>query len=92
MSRTVSCVVLKKEAPGLDRVPYPGELGQRIFDSVSAEGWKKWIEQQTMIINENGLSTMDPTSLQLLEKHMIGFLFDEGDLANNQFTPPPAKK
>ena len=53
MSRLVSCVVLKREAPGLSRVPYPGELGQRIFNSVSGEGWKKWIEHQTMIINEN---------------------------------------
>jgi len=92
MSRMVSCTVLKREAPGLSRVPYPGELGQRIFDTVSEEGWKKWVEHQTMIINENGLSTMDPTSLQLLERHMLGFLFNEGDLAGNQFTPPPAKK
>ena len=92
MSRLVSCVVLNREAPGLTRVPYPGELGQRIFDSVSDEGWKQWVEHQTMIINENGLSTMDPTSLQLLEKHMLGFLFKEGELANNGFTPPPAKK
>jgi Fe-S cluster biosynthesis and repair protein YggX len=46
-----------------------------------------------MIINENGLSTMDPTSLQLLERHMIGFLFGEGELAEKPFTPPaPAKK
>ena len=93
MSRMVSCVVLNREAPGLTRVPYPGELGKRIFESVSEEGWKKWVEQQTMIINENGLSTMDPTSLQLLEKHMVGFLFNEGDMVQgNQFTPPPAKK
>ena len=93
MSRMVSCVVLNREAPGLARVPYPGELGKRIFESVSEEGWKKWVEQQTMVINENGLSTMDPTSLQLLEKHMVGFLFNEGDMAaDNQFTPPPAKK
>ncbi len=93
MSRMVSCVVLNREAPGLTRVPYPGELGQRIFESVSEEGWKKWVEQQTMIINENGLSTMDPTSLQMLEKHMIGFLFNEGEMSGgNQFAPPPAKK
>ncbi len=92
MTRMVSCVVLGREAPGLPRVPYPGELGQRIFDNVSEEGWKQWIEQQTMIINENGLSTMDPTSLQLLEKHMLSFLFKEGELADQPFRPPAAKK
>ncbi len=92
MSRLVSCVVLNREAPGLSRVPYPGELGQRIFNTVSDEGWKKWVEHQTMVINDNGLSTLDPTSLQLLEKHMMSFLFNEGELANQGFTPPPAKK
>ena len=92
MSRMVNCVVLNREAPGLTRVPYPGDLGQRIFNSVSEEGWKKWVEHQTMIINENGLSTMDPASLKLLENHMISFFFKEGDLANQPFRPPPAKK
>ena len=67
MARTVFCVVLGEEAPALERVPYPGELGQRIFDNVSAEGWRQWIERQTMIINENGLSTIDPASLAILE-------------------------
>ena len=92
MARMVLCSVLNREAPGLDRVPYPGELGERIFNSVSKEGWDQWITQQTMIINENGLSTMDPTSLQLLEKHMLSFLFKEGELANQPFRPPAAKK
>ncbi len=90
----VNCVVLGTEAPGLERVPYPGELGQRIFQSVSADGWKMWIESQTMIINENGLSTIDPTSLALIEQHMLGFLFKEGDMGQQPsgFRPPGAKK
>ena len=79
MARTVYCVVLGAEAPGMDRVPHPGELGQRIYENVSAEGWKQWIERQTMIINENGLSTIDPASLEILEQHMLGFFFGEGD-------------
>jgi len=90
--RMVSCVVLNAEAPALNTVPYPGELGQRIFNEVSAEGWAKWIENQTMIINENGLSTVDPTSLKMLEEHMKGFLFKEGEMANQPFAPPAAKK
>ena len=73
MTRMVNCAVLGAESPGLKRVPYPGELGQRIFDNVSEEGWNQWIERQTMIINENGLSTVDPASLALIEQHMLGF-------------------
>jgi Fe-S cluster biosynthesis and repair protein YggX len=82
------------EAQGLNRVPYPGELGQRIFESVSEQGWNQWIERQTMIINENGLSTVDPTSLALIEQHMLGFLFKEGDLGQQPegFRAPGAKK
>ena len=80
MTRMVNCVVLGTEAPGLDSVPYPGQLGQRIYESVSAEVWNQWIERQTMIINENGLSTIDPASLAVIEQHMLGFLFKEGDM------------
>lgn len=94
MARTVKCVVLGEESEGLDRVPYPGELGQRIFETVSAEGWRQWLERQTMIINENGLSTMDPSSLSVLEQHMVGFLFKEGEMGQvpEGFKPPGAKK
>ncbi len=79
MSRMVNCVVLKKEAPGLDAPPHPGDLGVRIYENVSQEGWKQWLERLTMIINENGLNTADPQSIELIEKHMMGFLFNEGD-------------
>lgn len=94
MARMVNCVVLGREALALERVPYPGELGQRIFENVSEEGWTQWIERQTMIINENGLSTVDPTSLALIEQHMLGFIFKEGDLGDQPagFRPPGAKK
>lgn len=87
----VSCVVLNAEAPGLSRVPYPGELGQRIYNEVSEEGWAKWIETQTMIINENGLSTVDPASLKVIEQYMVGFLFKEGDMVDSPFMPPAPK-
>ena len=79
MSRTVKCVVIKQEAEVLDRSPHPGDLGQRIYENVSKEGWKKWLERLTTIINENGLSTADPDNLAVIEKHMLGFLFGEGD-------------
>ena len=94
MPKVVNCVVLGHEAPALERVPYPGELGQRIFENVSAEGWSQWIERQTMIINENGLSTIDPASLAVLEQHMLGFIFKEGDLGQQPagFRAPGSKK
>ena len=94
MSRTVNCVVLKKEAEGLDVPPHPGSLGQRVFENVSKEGWGKWLERLTMIINENGLSTADKSSIEVIEQHMLGFLFKEGDLGNTPegFQPPGAKK
>ena len=79
MTRTVQCVVLQIEAEGLDRPPHPGELGQRIYANVSREGWQKWLERLTMIINENGLTTADPQSMEIIEKHMLGFFFGEGD-------------
>jgi len=77
--RMVNCVVLKREAEGLERPPHPGELGQRIYENVSQEGWKQWLERLTTIINENGLNTADPEAVKLIEKHMLGFFFDEGD-------------
>ncbi len=79
MSRIVQCVVLKREAEGLETPPHPGELGIRVFENVSKEGWSQWQERLVMIINENGLSTADPSNLELIEKHMLGFFFGEGD-------------
>ncbi len=94
MARTVKCVVLKHEAEGLDAPPHPGELGQRIYDNVSKEGWTRWLDRLTMIINENGLNTADPGTIEIIEQHMIGFLFGEGDMGAppTGFRPPGAKK
>ena len=79
MSRMVQCVVLKVESEGLEKPPHPGDLGQRVFDNVSQEGWKQWLERLTTIINENGLNTADTDNIELIEKHMLGFFFGEGD-------------
>lgn len=76
----VNCVVLKAEAEGLDTPPYPGEIGQRIYENVSKQGWIEWLNRLTTIINENGLSTADPANLEIIEQHMLGFLFEEGEM------------
>ena len=87
MSRMVNCVKLNKEAEGLDRAPYPGDLGKRIFDSVSKEGWQMWMQQQTMLINEYRLNLIDPKTRPFLEEQMEKFLFGEGAETPEGFTP-----
>ncbi|ODB93748.1 oxidative damage protection protein [Candidatus Thiodiazotropha endoloripes] len=87
MSRTVECVRLKREAEGLDRLPYPGELGQRIFDSVSKEAWQEWLRHQTMLINENRLSPVDPKARKFLEEQMEQFFFGEGSELPPDYKP-----
>ena len=89
MSRTVHCVKLQKEAEGLERMPYPGDLGQRIFDNVSKEAWQMWMRQQTMLINENRLSVVDPKARKFLEEQRRAFLFGDGELEKPEgYTPP----
>ncbi len=80
MARMVECVVLKREADGLDERPHPGEIGKRIYENVSKEGWAEWLQRLQMIINENQLNSADPRSIEVIEQHMLGFLFGEGDL------------
>ncbi len=78
MSRIVHCVKLKIDAEGLDYPPYPGALGKRIFEQVSKQAWQQWLAHQTMLINENRISPMDPEARKFLESEMEKFLFGEG--------------
>ena len=87
MSRMVNCVVLKKEAEGLDKPPYPGELGQRIYENASKEAWQMWMKQQTMLMNENRLSPIDPKHRQFLVEDMEKFFFGEGSAKVEGYTP-----
>jgi Fe-S cluster biosynthesis and repair protein YggX len=87
MSRTVKCVVLGAEAEGLERVPYPGELGQRVFDNVSKEAWQRWLKHQTMLINEYRLSPIEPKARKFLVAEMEKFFFGGGSAAPQEFVP-----
>ena len=87
MGEMVNCVVLKKEAEGLDRAPYPGEIGQRILENASKEAWGMWMKQQTMLMNENKLSPMDPKHRQFLVDEMEKFFFGEGSAKVDGYTP-----
>jgi Fe-S cluster biosynthesis and repair protein YggX len=88
MTRTVQCVKLGKEAEGLDRPPYPGELGQRIFDNVSKEAWQQWLRQQTILINEHRISPVDPEARRFLEQEMEKFFFGGGSSMPGGFVMP----
>jgi Fe-S cluster biosynthesis and repair protein YggX len=89
MTRTVHCAKLGKDAEGLERAPYPGELGKKIFDSISKEAWQQWMKHQTILINENRLSPIDPAHRAFLEKEMEKFLFGEGSALPAAFSAPP---
>lgn len=87
MTRTVQCVLLHEEKPGLDRPPYPGELGQRIYDQVSQEAWQQWLGHQTMLINEYRLVPIEPKDRAFLEKEMEKFFFAGGSERPQEFVP-----
>ncbi|MDD9806147.1 MAG: oxidative damage protection protein [Gammaproteobacteria bacterium] len=78
MARMVQCAKLGEEAEGLDYVPYPGELGQRIYDQISKQAWQEWVNHQTMLINEYRLTPVDPKARKFLEEQMEKFLFEGG--------------
>ncbi|MFC1772402.1 oxidative damage protection protein [Pseudomonadota bacterium] len=88
MTRMVNCVKLGKEAEGLERITYPGDLGKRIFDNVSKEAWQQWMQHQTMLINENRLSPIEPKARKFLEEQMEKFFFGEGAETPAGFVPP----
>ena len=88
MSRMVNCILLGEEAEGLDYAPYPGDLGQRIFENVSKQAWQRWLEHQTMLINEYRLSPIEPDARKFLETEMDKFFFAGGSAAPQEYTPP----
>ena len=90
MTRMVNCVKLGREAEGLAFQPVPGELGKKIFENVSKEAWGGWQRHQTMLINENRLSPLDPKARKFLEAEMEKFLFGDGSSAPPGYSPPTA--
>lgn len=84
----VQCVKLGREAEGLDFPPLPGELGKRIFESVSKEAWKDWLEHQKMLVNENRLSLADPQARKYLLQQTERYFFGSGADAAAGYVPP----
>ena len=87
MARTVQCVLLKREAEGLERAPYPGELGRRIYEQVSKEAWGQWLRHQTLLINEYRLTPIEPKARKFLESEMEKFFFGAGSQAPQGYQP-----
>ena len=88
MSRVVNCIKLNREAEGLERQPYPGDLGKRVFDNVSKQAWQEWLKQQTMLLNEYRLSPVNPKDRKFLEEQMEKFFFGEGADTPAEFVAP----
>ena len=89
--RTVTCVKLQKSLPGLDAPPWPGELGQRIYQNVSLDAWKLWEERMTMILNEYRLMPWQKEAQEMMAKQMEDFFFGEGSALPPDFVPPQQK-
>jgi Fe-S cluster biosynthesis and repair protein YggX len=87
--RTVFCIKMKRELPGLDSAPWPGELGERIFREVSAEAWKQWEERQKMILNEYRIMPWQKEGQELIRTHLEQFFFGESAALPPGYTPTP---
>lgn len=90
MARTIFCTYLQRDAEGLDRAPYPGELGARIYASISREAWQQWLRHQTMLMNEYRLTPIDPKARKFLVEEMEKFLFDGGSQKPDGYVAPEA--
>lgn len=87
MSRMVRCAKLNQDLEALQAPPHPGELGKRIYEKVSQEAWRMWLEHQTMLINEYRLTPVEPRDRSFLEQEMEKFFFGEGSERPPDYQP-----
>jgi Fe-S cluster biosynthesis and repair protein YggX len=86
--RMVQCVKFGRELPGLDRIPWKGEIGKRVYDNVSKEAWKLWVEHSKMVMNEFRLNPLDPKSQQIMEEQLTNYFFGDGAKLPDSYVPP----
>jgi Fe-S cluster biosynthesis and repair protein YggX len=86
--RMVKCAKLGRELPGLDRPPWKGPLGQRIYENVSKDAWRMWVDHSKMLLNEFRLNPLDPRAQQIMEEQMEQFFFGEGSKVPEGYIPP----
>ena len=87
MTRMIFCKKLNIQAEGLDSPPYPGELGQEIYENISKQAWAEWLAHQTMVINENRLNLLDEEARRFLREEMKKFLFEGGAEKPSGYVP-----
>ena len=87
MPQTVQCAKLGRELPGLAKPPFPGELGQRVFENISEQAWQMWHEQSVVLINHYGLSLADPKAMETLMEEMEKFFFSEEASMPDEWVP-----
>ena len=90
-ARTVKCVKFQKDLPGLANPPWPGELGQRVFEQVSKDAWKLWEERMKMILNEYRLMPWQKEAQELIAKQMEDFFFGDGAALPPDYVPEQTK-
>jgi Fe-S cluster biosynthesis and repair protein YggX len=90
-ARIVHCVKFGRDMPGLERVPWKGEIGKRVYENVSQEAWKIWVEHSKMLMNEYRLNPLDPQSLKIMEEQMEQFFFGESAKLPEGYVSPKAK-
>ena len=88
MTRMIKCIKLGVEAEGLEFAPYPGELGKRLWQSVSKQAWADWLKHKTMLVNENRLNLADARARQYLARQMENHFFGDGADAAQGYVPP----
>ena len=92
MARMVQCVKLGREAEGLEKQPIKGDLGKRVFENVSRDAWKMWLEHSKMLINEYRIDLMSESGQRMWMTELEKYFFGEGAQLPAEFVPPTAAK
>jgi len=87
MPLTVHCIKLDCEADGLEKPPFKGPLGERIFARVSAKAWRTWLEHSKMLINEYRLDLTSETGQRIWMTECENYFFGEGSELPPDFVP-----
>ena len=87
MTKQLFCVKLQQTLEGMNAPPFPGPLGERIFNHVSKQAWKMWLSHQTMLINEYRLSLIDPKAREFLQTELQKYFFGEGSEKPEGYNP-----
>lgn len=91
MARMVQCVKIGEELEGLDFQPFPNDLGKRIYDSVSKQGWQLWLDHSVMLINEYRLNLATAEAQTFYDEQLEQFFFGEGSQLPPGYRPPKSK-